>query len=94
VSGIANPSDPNYFRLSSIVGIRGELNRLRDWINEPADWPDGELLDILNRLLTLAWPASQPGFDPAFERDRLFLARIEGTEPCPRCSVGSGEQQR
>ncbi len=90
---IADPDDPNYFRLASIVAIRGELSRLRDWISEPADWPDDELVDITNKLITLAWPAAQPGFDVAFERDRLFLARIEGAEPCPRCAVGGNPDE-
>ena len=77
---LSDPSDPNYFRLSDIVKVRGLLADLRDWIEEPGDFPDDQVVEIANDLIRLAWPASQPGFDAAFEADRIFIRQL-GVDP-------------
>lgn len=77
---ISDPSDPNYFRLSSIADIRGLLVDLRDHF-EDHGCDDEATFKILGDLIRTAWPALQPEFDPAFEADRAFIARLEGREP-------------
>lgn len=79
MSVYSDPSDPNYFRLESIVDIRGGLVTLRDYI-EDEGIADRELVEIANELIRIAWPAEQPGFDAAFEADRAFIRQL-GVDP-------------
>lgn len=78
---IGDPSDPNYFRLSSIAEIRGLVTDLRDHIEDHGCNDDQVLVAITGDLIRAAWPAKQPGFDAAFEADRAFIRRLEGEEP-------------
>jgi hypothetical protein len=75
---ISDPLDPNYFRLDDIVKIRGLLAELRAWIEDAGAYT--ELVEITNELIRAAWPASQSGFDPAFEADRAFIRQL-GVDP-------------
>lgn len=75
----SDPTDPNYFRLSDIVKIRGALSDLGAWFEDGGS--DEELAAIATDMQQAAWTAKQAGFDPALEADRIFLAQLDRSAP-------------